>query len=336
MSLIDRYLREAERNLPRRLREDVSRELRSSIEDAVDARAGEDRGPREEVLAEVLSEYGDPVRIARSYLPDRYLIGPRYYDAFLTTTRITLLVLAGLIGLAVAAHLVGSEHTARETLWLLLETLGDLPATAATFLGIIVVVFAVVERVSQGKPPAPDAVTEWDPATLPEIEDTSRINRVSLAVDLCLYAGLFLFFNFFREYIGVLNHTNGEWWFLPIHGPDFGAHLFWLNLWWAASLATTVAVLRSDRWRPWSRVLKTALAAALAVLLFRMALDPGLAGLPPDWPDGFARVEPYQIEMAEAVAPILALILRVGLAIAGVVVSIGALRQIGRLARGRW
>ncbi|MHC4427597.1 MAG: hypothetical protein ACYS0D_03220, partial [Planctomycetota bacterium] len=162
------------------------------------------------------------------------------------------------------------------------------------------------------------------------------INRVSLAVDLCLYVGLFLFFNFFREYVGVLNHTNGEWWFIPIHGPDFGAHLFWLNLWWAASLVTTVAVLRAGRWRPWLRALKTALAAALAVLLFRMALDPNLAGLPPDWPDGFARVEPYQIEMAEAVVPILAVILRISLAIAGVVGSIGVVRQLGRFALGRW
>ena len=124
MNLIDRYLKEVERHLPGRMREDVARELRSGIEDAVDSRSGDDPERREEGLTQVLREYGDPAKIARSYLPDRYLVGPRHYDAFLTTTKVTLTVLAALVGVGVVARLVTTDGTVGESLLLLIEALG--------------------------------------------------------------------------------------------------------------------------------------------------------------------------------------------------------------------
>jgi hypothetical protein len=327
MSLIERYLHEVERNLPRRLRADVSRELRSSIEDSVDARATDGPGGRDAAVLGVLCEYGPPAEIARSYLPQRYIIGPRFYDAFWATIKITFLIVAGLIALGLTADLITDDTSVREALWLIVETVGEFPGTAVMLLGIITVVFIVIDRVSASGGVGEESAETWDPTALPEVEDTSRINRVSHAVDACLYVGLFVFFNFFREYIGIFNHTNGEWWFMPLSGPGFGSHLLWLNLWWSASLATTVVVLRTGRWFPWTRAAKLILAALLAVILFRMAFDPDIIGLPADWPAGYPDVDPDQQGMAEFTAPVVAWLTRVGLGIACVVVVWGVVRQ---------
>jgi hypothetical protein len=328
MDLTDRYVLEVERHLPRGVRADVSRELRSSIEDSVEARGG-----GEDAVAGVLSEYGPPQQMARSYLPERYVIGPRFYDSFWATVKITLLIVAGLVAIGLATDLITGDNSLGEVMWLIVEAVGEFPGTAVGLLGIITVVFFVIDRVSAA---GGEATAEaWDPATLPEIEDTSRINRVSHAVDACFYVGLIVLFNFFREYIGIFNHTNGEWWFMPLGGRDFSPHLLWLNLWWSVSLATTIAILRTGRWLVWTRAAKLLLGAFLAVILFRMALDPGIIGLPTDWPASYPDIEPHQQEMAETTAPVVAKLARIGL---GIAAGLTALDVFGKVVRSaaRW
>lgn len=81
-SLVDRYVFTALRRVPEKQRADIDRELRASIEDAVDARvdAGE---PRDAAVEATLLELGDPDRLADRYA-DRasYLIGPELFPAW--------------------------------------------------------------------------------------------------------------------------------------------------------------------------------------------------------------------------------------------------------------
>lgn len=360
MSLIDRYLKEVERHLPRAMRGDVTRELRSGIEDAVDSRTGDTTQPREDVVAAVLTEYGDPAKIARSYLPDRYLVGPRYYDAFLTTTKITLAVLAVLIGMGVVARLVADGTTAKEALFVLVEAFGRFPGSAVTFLGIIVVVFAVIERVAEpglvrdfarqhgmrvevhvpqlGREPTVPVESDepWSPQSLPRVEeDRDRINRISLTVDACAYVGLFVLFNFFRDLFRVVGQTNGEWWSIPIDLTGFEPYLWWLNIWFVVSLVTTVMILRDGRWFLRTRLLKIALTVVLIALLFQLVRDPGVVALPPGWPDAFPGVDPGLVEMTDTVFPIMVVLLRVGTAVAAVILVIDTVTRAVRLAMGR-
>ena len=76
MDLIDRYIAEVGRYLPAKNRADIQAELRSSLVDNLEARAGEN--PSEEDTAQVLKEFGPPRKVAASYWPEgQYLIGPR-------------------------------------------------------------------------------------------------------------------------------------------------------------------------------------------------------------------------------------------------------------------
>lgn len=81
-SLVDRYVYTALRRVPERQRADIDRELRASIDDAVDARvdAGE---AHDAAVQSALLELGDPERLADRYA-DRteYLLGPSLFPVW--------------------------------------------------------------------------------------------------------------------------------------------------------------------------------------------------------------------------------------------------------------
>ncbi|WP_433306806.1 permease prefix domain 1-containing protein [Actinoplanes sp. CA-030573] len=102
-NLVDRYVHTALRRVPEQQRADIDRELRASIEDAVDARveAGESR---EAAVEGTLTELGDPDRLADSYADrPQYLIGPELYPAW---RRLSVLLLSAVLPVVVAVVVV--------------------------------------------------------------------------------------------------------------------------------------------------------------------------------------------------------------------------------------
>ena len=96
MELIDRYVAEVGRQLPGKMRADIESEIRSTLEDMLEDRSKKTGRPVDETLqCEVLKEYGAPDKVAASYLPPRYLIGPRIYPLFELVFRIVLAVIVG-------------------------------------------------------------------------------------------------------------------------------------------------------------------------------------------------------------------------------------------------
>ena len=75
MELIDRYVYDVGRYLPRKNRADIQAELRSLLMDTLESRVkGE---PSEEDVVALLKEFGPPEKVAASYWPEgQYLIGP--------------------------------------------------------------------------------------------------------------------------------------------------------------------------------------------------------------------------------------------------------------------
>ena len=67
MELIERYLHAIGRHLPGNKREDILTELRSTLEDQVEARAAGE--PNEADAAAVIAEMGPPRQVAAGYFP---------------------------------------------------------------------------------------------------------------------------------------------------------------------------------------------------------------------------------------------------------------------------
>src|SRR5262245_30812836 len=93
MDLIDRYVVEVARHLPAKDAEDVAKELRSLLGDAVEARAARTGRPNDEALAvEVLREFGEPEVVAARYRVPKHLIGPDWYSIFKSVALGVLLI----------------------------------------------------------------------------------------------------------------------------------------------------------------------------------------------------------------------------------------------------
>ena len=102
-SLTERYLAAALRGVPDRQRDDVARELRSSVADAIEDRvtAGEDPLAAEKSVLEGL---GDPARFAAG-LTGRplYLIGPDLFVEYRQLLRLLLGIVVPIVGVVAAA-----------------------------------------------------------------------------------------------------------------------------------------------------------------------------------------------------------------------------------------
>ncbi|MDX1436678.1 MAG: hypothetical protein R3335_07705, partial [Anaerolineales bacterium] len=139
MELIERYLYEVGRRLPGGQRKDILNELRSSLEDSLDARSeGE---PTEDDVVAVLQEMGSPKEVAASYAPEKqYLIGPNLYPIFKLVLGITFVAIIGaqLLAIVVAFFLAGEPVNIEQFLGIL----NSLP----TALGFVVIVFFILDR----------------------------------------------------------------------------------------------------------------------------------------------------------------------------------------------
>jgi len=88
MSLIDRYIAEVGRHLPEKDRSDIEAEIRSIVEDMLEERGHRVTSAEDKMIAETLEGLGDPRLLAARYAPPKhYLIGPAWYDFYITTLR---------------------------------------------------------------------------------------------------------------------------------------------------------------------------------------------------------------------------------------------------------
>ena len=80
MELIDLYVAEVRKRLPLKGRDDIEAELRSTLEDMLEDRSQKAGRPADEAMTlDLLKEYGPPDKVAATYNPHPYLIGPRLY-----------------------------------------------------------------------------------------------------------------------------------------------------------------------------------------------------------------------------------------------------------------
>ena len=106
MNLIDRYVDEVGRHLPEKDRSDIEAEIRSMVEDMLEERGHQAKSADDKSIAETLEELGDPKLLAHKYSPaKRYLIGPDWYDLYLTILKrvlSTALPIVAIVGFTVA------------------------------------------------------------------------------------------------------------------------------------------------------------------------------------------------------------------------------------------
>lgn len=282
MELIDRYVTAIGKHLPRKTRADIETEIHSTLEDMLADRSAKSGRPVDDAMAkEVLKDYGAPAEVAATYLPERYLIGPRLYPLFWLVVKIVFSVLTVLAFIGLGARIGTGPGTFESTLSLAGKALIDYITGLIAALGNIVLVMAILERVlpeSELPHLKPSNKEDWDPDQL-LVEPTGDEVKLwePVAAILSTFAGLVIF-NFYPQIIGVVVNLKNPV-IVPVLSDAFFHYLPWLNLLWVVGIGLQLALLRQGRYTPPTRVLTIALKAGGIALAAAMLSGPSLVGM---------------------------------------------------------
>lgn len=263
IDLIDRYIAEVGKDLPKKTRLDIEAEILSAIEDMLTEHSRTTgKGVDEEMIIEVLKEYGAPRKVAASYQLERYVIGPRLFPSFLTVLQVILPILAAIALVRSGISLGQAQLTFKNVFGAVFLGISYFVGTAFTALGGIIVLFAIV----QWALPEFKAISEkWDPSQLPQATTRNRVETGGTLLEV-IGAGLaVVLFNFFPQAINLGIHANGQWWIgftaieaggawsTTILSQAFFRYLPALTILWVLTILLDIALLSRGRWETWTR-----------------------------------------------------------------------------------
>lgn len=254
MELIERYLHEVGRHLPRKNRADILTELRSLIIDTLEGQV-EGEASEEEISA-VLKEFGPPREVAASYSSrGQYLVGPGLYPLFRMVVAIVLAAVVGaqLLALGIAIWVAGEMLNPWNAL------AGILNSIPAAF-GSVVIVFAILQWFDV-RPELDDK--PWDPQSLPELEDREPVKRGERIFGLAAASLLLAVVIIYPEWIGFVNTPGGEFFANPV----IPHYLPWISASLLASIALDIYLLWQGRWTVVSRVARLGVNVLSIVVL---------------------------------------------------------------------
>ena len=279
MNLIDKYIAEIGKHLPRRNRADIEAEIRSTLEDMLEERKQAESPENEAMVTELLKEYGAPRKVAESYVGPRYLIGPRIYPIFEMVTRIVVTVLFALALAGLGIGLARSSLTGPEFLKTVGESALGLLSGLITAFGNIVLVFAILERTLPAKEFEKE-VEDWNPADLANEPDPDRVKFGEQIVSIFFLVLFLVIFNLYPRVIGFGFFNESDWVFIsPVLTEAFFGYLPWLNILALLQIVFSVYLLRQGVWNTGMRILNIVLELAGIALAVVMLRGPALAAL---------------------------------------------------------
>ena len=272
-NLIDTYVSEIGRRLPKKNRTDIQNEILSTLQDMLEERSqNTGKTVDDEMILEVLKSYGAPEKVAATYLGERYLIGPRLYPTFILVLKIALPIIAVLI---LVVTWIGANPFAGMTtsgfITNLANSLANTLSVVVQAFGNIVLIFAILQwaipefkAIPKGK--------EWDPHSLKAISQPDKIKRGELITEIVFTFIALIIFNFYFDRVGIYNNLDGQWTFIPILTDAFKAYIPWLSMLWILTILLDILILRKGAWQTgtrWFSILVSSLNIIIAVSLMR-------------------------------------------------------------------
>jgi hypothetical protein len=280
MDLIDLYARAVGRELPEKNRSDIEREIRTLIEDSLEDESQKaSRAPDEEMVVGLLERMGSPGKMAASYQPPRYVIGPELYPHFVTTLRVVLTVVTVLAAVGFGFSLGLGENSASNPFELIGQIVSGLLGAVLQATAIVMLIFAAIQHVS------PDAARQinspdWDPRLLREEPDPERVSMPGTIAEIIFTVLALLVFIFYREWIGISTIQNGEWVHIPVLTDAFYRYLPFLVGLWALQIGINIWIMARGSWTTAMRWTSLVHSTLTIVLMAFILAGPAIASLP--------------------------------------------------------
>lgn len=280
MNLIERYAAEIGKKLPRRLRADIETEIRSTLEDMLEERAARAGRPADdEMVRELLKEYGAPDKVAQSYLPTQYLIGPKLFPIFWLVLKIVFTVLTVLAVIGFGVRYGMSDLTMQSFGGLLGKSILEYMGGMISAFGNLALIFALIERFVPQAAYDQELERDWNPNELTKEPDPDEIRPWEPIVTIAFTALGLVLFNFYPQILGIYFFSDEVSVFLPALSNAFFRMLPWINVTWMAGMGLQIWLLRKGRWTPPARWFEIALKVAGVVIAFLLLQGPPILAL---------------------------------------------------------
>ena len=320
MNLIDSYVSEVGRRLPSKTRADIEAEIRSALEDMLEERSSKAGRPvDDDMVFEILKEYGDPEKVAGSYLPERYLIGPSLYPIFWTLVKVFLAITLIVVLLGLGINLGQSAHDLQTGLQILGKAAINLYTSALTSLATLVLIFAIIEWALKNSGKKVEGLPlnkEWDPHSLTKISPPNRIKLGETIAEVVFTFFAIFLFNFYPQVFNLGYSTSGNWYIgtgnwisVPILSEAFFRFIPYLTLVWILTIVLDIILLQQGYWNTLTRIFSITLKVINIAISAAMLAGPSLIALTASsFPSTLANTQAIQILLT-----ILPQIIRVGL-----------------------
>ncbi|PWC04678.1 permease prefix domain 1-containing protein [Mycetocola zhujimingii] len=203
-TLTDRYVFAALKSIPEENRDDIDRELRGSITDAIEARIDSGQAPAE-AESTVLTEFGDPRQLAARYAEQPlYLVGPDLYLSWLRVLKLLLWIVGAtsFVGVLVVRMAIEPQ-----------DPITAFSAALSACIGLLIqvafwvtLVFAILQRTGVRRSSL--GLKTWAPEMLPPIErhkQVSLADTIATVILLAFSIGLLLW-----QRVGSLLYLEGK------------------------------------------------------------------------------------------------------------------------------
>lgn len=272
---IDRYIADVERHLSIKNSKDILDELRSTLSDALDDRASKAGRPVDEsMVLELLSEYGDPRKVAASYGQPNYLIGPDLLPIFWKVVKIVFTAISIVFLALYLLSLAMSPVSVPEAGINALEMISSLVSGLFTAFGIITLIFYLIQRSEKQNT---ELRGKWDPRSLPQVTPAKdAIQPASLIVGLIFSLIFLVLLNVYYDSIAIYWYSGGESVRIPFLTDSFRAFVPWLSALLAGDILLAIWLLRSGAWTVTTRVLDVLLNLGTVAVSAVILLSPRL------------------------------------------------------------
>ncbi|MGN7479338.1 HAAS signaling domain-containing protein [Solibacillus silvestris] len=214
MKIIEIYIQEVTRRLPEKMRSDIALELRSTIEDMLPEKYSEEN------VKDVLDQLGNPAVLANGYKDQpMQLIGPRYFDVYISLLKMIVPIAAFLALIAIVTeHVIvysGDGAILNSILTIIGLGIGKMIEVGIQVFFWLTVIFAVIERFDKDKEPQPltTSLEKWtadDLKNIPYIPKKKAISKLEVFGGLLwtvIWATLYFYAN---KLLGVYEGEAGR------------------------------------------------------------------------------------------------------------------------------
>jgi hypothetical protein len=163
-----------------------------------------------------------------------------------------------------------------------IDLMVDFTELAIINLGLLALVFAVLERVFKRNRKAGQPEEEWNPRDLPQVDDPDRISEGGIVFKIYATVVLFLILNFAPRWFGVIFITDND--VSAVNYEQLSIYLpkTMLNIWWGLTLALNMWLLNERRWTRETRWMELGLGifgAVIQVLILAGSNIPALEAM---------------------------------------------------------